>query len=100
MMWFQLFFLLCMVWFGFGAVLKPLAALQAGRPCCPLLPATSVTSHYTSVFSLIINPPPATSQTNMSNLGESQLVTLNNANMQNCIWKSFMYFYIFVPSSS
>jgi hypothetical protein len=25
---------------------------------------------------------------------------LNNANMQNCIWKSFMYFYIFVPSSS
>jgi hypothetical protein len=27
MVWFQLFFLLCMVWFGFGAVLKPLAAL-------------------------------------------------------------------------
>jgi hypothetical protein len=25
--WFQLFFLLCMVWFGFGAVLRPLAAL-------------------------------------------------------------------------
>jgi hypothetical protein len=25
---------------------------------------------------------------------------LNNANMQNCIWKSFMYFYIFVPPSS
>jgi hypothetical protein len=27
MVWFQLFFLLCMVWFGFGAVLRPLAAL-------------------------------------------------------------------------
>jgi hypothetical protein len=30
MVWFQLFFLLCMVWFGFGAVLKPLAALPVG----------------------------------------------------------------------
>jgi hypothetical protein len=33
MVWFQLFFLLCMVWFGFGAVLKPLAALCV---CCCL----------------------------------------------------------------
>jgi hypothetical protein len=27
MVWLQIIFLLCMVWFGFGAVLKPLAAL-------------------------------------------------------------------------
>jgi hypothetical protein len=86
-------FMYGLVWFWGGS--QTIGSIT-GRP--PLLP--SVTSHYTSVFSLIINPPPATSQTNMSNLGESQLVTLNNANMQNCIWKSFMYFYIFVPPSS
>jgi hypothetical protein len=27
MVWLQIIFVLCMVWFGFGAVLKPLAAL-------------------------------------------------------------------------
>jgi hypothetical protein len=32
MVWLQIIFLLCMVWFGFGAVLKPLAALPIFNP--------------------------------------------------------------------
>jgi hypothetical protein len=32
MVWFQFFFLLCKVWFGFGAVPKPLTALVASLP--------------------------------------------------------------------
>jgi hypothetical protein len=33
MVWLQIIFLLCMVWFGFGAVLEPLAALARTHVC-------------------------------------------------------------------
>jgi hypothetical protein len=44
MVWFQISFLLCMIWFGFEAVLKPLAALAgapSGRPLAALQPVRS-----------------------------------------------------------